>query len=216
MSDTPRDTASDAPAASAEPSARDASTAPASAVTAVGEPGEPVGPVGGFALFDTALGRCAIGWNERGIASFQLPGPSDSSLVARLRGRVPRAVETEPPARVAEIIARVVALMGGQDIDLSDVPVDLSGLSGFHQKVYEVTRAIPAGATLTYGAVADRIKAPGSARAVGRALGENPIPVIVPCHRVTAADGRFGGFSAPGGRDTKLALLAAEGAVLPF
>lgn len=115
---------------------------------------------------------------------------------------------------IQRVIDAVVALLRGERTDLAFVPLDLNGLPEFHQRVYEVARTIPAGATMTYGEVATRLGDSGCARAVGQALGRNPIPVIVPCHRVLAAGGRSGGFSAPGGRATKLNLLAIEGAQL--
>ena len=104
--------------------------------------------------------------------------------------------------------------MRGDAVDLTFVSLDMDGLPEFHQRVYDVARTIPPGVTLTYGEVAKRLGDPGSARAVGQALGRNPIPVIVPCHRVLAAGGKTGGFSAPGGSATKLNLLALEGAHL--
>jgi methylated-DNA-[protein]-cysteine S-methyltransferase len=104
--------------------------------------------------------------------------------------------------------------MHGERVDLTFIQLDMDSLPQFHQRVYEIARSIPPGATLTYGEIATRLGDPGSARAVGQALGRNPIPVIVPCHRVMAAGGKTGGFSAPGGAATKLNLLAIEGAQL--
>ena len=83
------------------------------------------------------------------------------------------------------------------------------------RRVYEVARTIPPGATLTYGEIAARLELPGAARDVGQALGRNPFPLVVPCHRVVAAGGRLGGFSARGGAATKRRLLAIEGAIAP-
>nr|WP_246462876.1 MGMT family protein [Nitrospirillum iridis] len=101
--------------------------------------------------------------------------------------------------------------MAGEAVDIGDIPLDLAGLDPFALQVYAITRAIPRGATLTYGTVADRIGAPrGAARAVGQALGHNPIPILIPCHRVLAAGGGTGGFSASGGVDTKFRILAIE------
>ena len=102
----------------------------------------------------------------------------------------------------------------GETIDLSLIPLDLHGVSVFHQRVYEAARRIPLGQTSTYGALADVVGAPGGARAVGQAMGRNPVPLLVPCHRVLAADGGMGGFSAPGGVATKRRLLEIEGADL--
>ena len=106
----------------------------------------------------------------------------------------------------------MTALLDGEPVDLSDLMLDLESLPPFQRRVCEAARAIPVGATLTYGEIATRIGEPGAARAVGQALGANPFPIIVPCHRVLAAGGKPGGFSAPGGVTTKLRLLATEGA----
>ena len=111
-------------------------------------------------------------------------------------------------------MARIVALLNGMPDDLADVLIDLAGVPAFDRRVYAVARSILPGATLTYGEVALRLGEPHAARAVGQALGANPWPIVVPCHRVLAAGGKAGGFSAPGGLRTKLRLLQIEGAVL--
>ena len=167
-----------------------------------------------YALFDTAIGSCGIVWNARGVCGFLLPEPTSSATRRRLLSRFKDAAETPPSPEIIKIIRAVTALLGGERTDLAFVAVDMDGLPEFHQRVYDVARTIPPGATMTYGEIAARLGDPGSARAVGQALGRNPIPVIVPCHRVLAADGRNGGFSAPGGTATKLNLLAIEGAQL--
>lgn len=110
------------------------------------------------------------------------------------------------------MIDAIVALLSGERTDLSHVQVDLSEGSDFERQVWEAARAIPAGETLTYGDLAERIGAPGGAQAVGQALGRNPCPIVVPCHRILGAEGRSGGFSAPGGAETKLRMLDIEGA----
>ena len=173
----------------------------------------------GFAQFDTTIGRCAIAWGERGVVAVQLPEASASAMCRRVVRRVPDAREAVPPPTVKRAVDGIVALLLGEAIDLRFVPIAIDGLPSFDRRVYEVARAIPCGATLTYGEVAGRIGPPSSPRHVGRALGRNPFPIIVPCHRVLAADGKAGGFSAPGGVATKLRLLSIEGAVpasLPF
>ena len=128
--------------------------------------------------------------------------------------RFSHAIETAPPPDIRHGIDAIVSLLRGDESDLSFIPLDMNGLPEFHQRVYEVARTIPPGRTLTYGDISKRLGDPGSARAVGQALGRNPIPIIVPCHRVMAAGGKTGGFSAPGGTATKLTLLAIEGAQL--
>jgi methylated-DNA-[protein]-cysteine S-methyltransferase len=116
---------------------------------------------------------------------------------------------------VSHAIESIVALLGGEARDLTDVPLDFDDtVPEFHRRVYDVTRTIKPGTTLSYGEVAARVGEPDAARAVGQALGRNPIPIIVPCHRVLAARGGTGGFSAPGGTATKLQMLAIEGARL--
>ena len=166
------------------------------------------------------MGQCAIGWNERGVVAFHLPESSGSATGRRLTSYVPGAVESPPasdqdrPAWVERVIDAVTSLLRGERTDLAFVPLDMDGVPEFHRRVYEIARTIPAGATMTYGEIAARLGDPRTARAVGQALGRNPVPVIVPCHRVLAAGGKRGGFSAPGGTATKLNLLAIEGAQL--
>ena len=164
----------------------------------------------GFALFDTAIGPCGIAWNGRGIAGVQLPEGSEPETRARLRRRFPDGGEGPPPAPVQRAIAGVRALLRGEPCTLDTVTLDMDGVPAFHRRVYEVARRIPPGTTLSYGEVAARMGAPGSARDVGQALGQNPFPIIVPCHRVLAANGKVGGFSARGGVRTKLRLISSE------
>lgn|GEM_PF-10947 len=169
----------------------------------------------GLTLLDTPLGRCAVAWSGRGIAALQLPEATESETCARALRRLPEAREAPPPPAVRQAIAAIAALLRGEAADLSTVALDLDGVPPFHRRVYAAARAIPPGTTLTYGEVAARLGAPGSARAVGQALGRNPFAIIVPCHRVVAAGGRDGGFSAHGGVATKRRLLALEGAAAP-
>ncbi len=165
-----------------------------------------------FALFETPIGSCGIAWNARGIAGFQLPSATTDVTRARLGKRWTDAIESTPPAGVQRVIDRVLALLAGEAIDLSDIPVDLADAPEFHRKVYEVARTIPPGRTMTYGEIARRLGVPHEAREVGQALGRNPIAIIVPCHRVLGADGKMGGFSASGGVATKRRILEIEGA----
>ncbi len=166
----------------------------------------------GFALFDTAVGRCAVAWRGDRIASVQLPEDDEAATRRRVLRRLPAAVESPPPAAVQRAVDRMAALLAGEPDDLRDVQLDLDGVPPFDQQVYEVTRGIGPGSTLSYGEVADRVGLPGSAQAVGQALGRNPFPIVVPCHRVLAADGSMRGFSAPGGVETKRRMLLLEGA----
>ena len=168
-----------------------------------------------FALFDTPLGRCGIAWGPDGIVGVQLPEGDDTLTRRRMRDRFGAVDETRPSRDVQRAIAGMRALLAGRRPDLSTVILDMRDVPPFHQRVYAVAREIPVGATLTYGDVALEAGAPGAARAVGQALGRNPFAIVVPCHRVTAAGGKVGGFSATGGVDTKLRLLELEGTVVP-
>lgn len=166
----------------------------------------------GFALFDTAIGRCGIAWGVGGVVAVQLPEAREPETRARLLQRFPDARESPPPPDVQRALDGIVSLLLGEASDLSAVALDMDRVPPFHRRVYEVARTIPMGATLSYGDLALRLGAPGSARAVGQALGRNPFAIVVPCHRVLAARGKVGGFSAAGGITTKLRLLSIEGA----
>jgi methylated-DNA-[protein]-cysteine S-methyltransferase len=166
----------------------------------------------GFALFDTAIGCCGIVWSVRGVAGVQLPERSEHATGNRIRRRYPAAHETPPPAEIRRVIGDIVALLRGEPRDLSGVRIDIEGVPDLNRRVYEIARTIPAGSTLSYGEIAERLGDRTLAREVGQALGQNPIPIVVPCHRVLAAGGKAGGFSAPGGLDTKMRLLSIEGA----
>jgi methylated-DNA-[protein]-cysteine S-methyltransferase len=166
----------------------------------------------GFTLFDTAIGRWAIAWSADGIAGVGFPEGSEEATRRRMLRRRPSAREGSPPADVQRVIDDIVALLAGGRADFSYAQLDTAGLSDLQRRVYEIARAIPAGATLTYGEIAERLGDRLLARDVGEALGRNPFPIVVPCHRVLAAGGKTGGFSAPGGVRTKLRLLEIEGA----
>jgi methylated-DNA-[protein]-cysteine S-methyltransferase len=164
-----------------------------------------------YTIFESAIGLCGLAWNGRGVIGFQLPEDNPSRTRSHIARRFPGIEEVPPPQDIQGIIADVVALLEGEARDLSAVPLDLEGVSDFDRHVYEVARGIPPGRVLTYGEVAARLGI-NNARAIGQSLGRNPFAVIVPCHRVVAADGRLGGFSANGGATTKRRLLAIENA----
>jgi methylated-DNA-[protein]-cysteine S-methyltransferase len=166
----------------------------------------------GFTLFDTPIGRCAIAWGGRGVVGVQLPEGRENETRARLLRQFPEAREAPPPPEVQRALDGIVALLAGEASDLAGVTLDMDRVPPFHRRVYEVARTIPPGATLSYGDIAARLGVQGAARAVGQALGRNPFAIVVPCHRVLAADGKLGGFSAKGGIATKLRLLSLEGA----
>ena len=166
----------------------------------------------GISLFETAIGACGIACRGGRLAGVQLPEGEGRNL-ARLRRRFPELAPAEPPAWVVEAVGAIRAHLDGVAADLGAIPLDLDGVGPFEAAVYRAAQAIPPGRTLTYGELAAGLGDPGAARAVGQALGRNPWPIVVPCHRILAADGRAGGFSAPGGAATKLRLLEIEGAL---
>lgn len=163
-----------------------------------------------FAIFETVIGACGIVWTDRGIAGVNLPEGSDEKTRARVRQRFPDAEEAAPPPEIQKIIRDVIALVTGEKIDFSYVNLDHAPLSAFSKCVYEIVRVIPIGHTLTYGDIAKKLGDVALSREVGQAMGRNPTPIIMPCHRVVAASGKTGGFSAPGGVDTKMKLLSIE------
>ncbi len=165
----------------------------------------------GFAAFDTPLGTCGIAWGPKGLVGLNLPDGRGG--LERLQARFPDLVPAPPPDWVAEALEAIRALLSGSPVDLGFVPLDFSRLPTFDAAVLRAARAILPGRTATYGAIAAQVGEPRAAQAVGRALGRNPWPIVVPCHRITAAAGRTGGFSAPGGVATKLRLLEIEGAL---
>jgi methylated-DNA-[protein]-cysteine S-methyltransferase len=133
--------------------------------------------------------------------------------VRRLQRRFPDAHSARPTPAIAAAMARIEAVLGGAKDDFADLALGWRTVSAFDRAVYREAQAIPRGQTITYGTLAARLGDSGRAQAIGQALGRNPWPIVVPCHRVTAADGRMGGFSAPGGAATKLKLLEIEGAL---
>jgi methylated-DNA-[protein]-cysteine S-methyltransferase len=163
-----------------------------------------------FALFDTAIGHCGIVWSARGIAGVRFPESDERATRERLLRRFPQASQAKPTADVQHAIDGIVALLGGEPRDLMDIVIDDGEAPEFNRRVYAIARAIPPGQTMTYGQIAERLGDPLLAREVGVALGQNPTPIIMPCHRVLAANGKPGGFSAVGGVATKLRLLSIE------
>jgi methylated-DNA-[protein]-cysteine S-methyltransferase len=170
----------------------------------------------GVVLFETALGFCGIAWNDRGIMALQLPEGTGARTRARLIRRSPGTQEAPPPTHVKAAINAIVELLGGEARDLSAIALDMADIPEFDRRVYEIARTIAPGETLSYGDVARRLGEPNAARDVGQALGRNPFPIIVPCHRVVATGGKLGGFSARGGAATKQRLLAIEAAHAPL
>lgn len=175
-----------------------------------------------FVLFDTPLGVAGIAWGDQGVLGVQLPEPAAARVRARLKRRFPDAGEAEaaPSVQIREAIAAIERLVAGEPKDLSGIQLDMRRVPEFAQRVYEIARTVKSGETLTYGQIAQRLGDKLLARDVGQALARNPYPIVVPCHRILAAGGKLGGFSAAGGIATKQRLLAIERAdvswQLPF
>jgi methylated-DNA-[protein]-cysteine S-methyltransferase len=167
-----------------------------------------------FAIFDTAIGRCGIAWGPRGINAVQLPMSSEDKTRARIRQRYGDITEAPPPAEVQSAIDGIAELLAGKPNDLADVVLDLEGIPEFNRGVYDIARQFHAAEPLGDITIGQRLARRNGARDVGQALGRNPCPIVVPCHRVLAAGGKPGGFSANGGVTTKLKMLAIEGAVV--
>jgi methylated-DNA-[protein]-cysteine S-methyltransferase len=160
----------------------------------------------GFTIFDTVLGRCGIAWSGSGIAGTRLP----EAKPADMQRLYPDALDLPPPPLVHEAIARIRHHLAGEPDDLLSVHLDMDEVPELARRIYALTRAIAPGATRSYGEIAGDLGDAHLARAVGQAMGRNPFPIIVPCHRVLASGGKTGGFSAPGGVDTKFRILAIE------
>ncbi len=165
-----------------------------------------------YRIFETAAGFCGIAWSERGITRFQLPTKSAEAAERLLLRRLPEAEPHEPPTAVVEAVAALKRYFEGRETDFSGFPLDLEGQDALFKQIYAAVRNIPWGHTTTYGALAKALGAgPEAARDVGQAMAKNPVALIIPCHRVLAAGGKVGGFSAPGGATTKLRMLELEG-----
>jgi methylated-DNA-[protein]-cysteine S-methyltransferase len=165
-----------------------------------------------YCIFETAAGFCAIAWSELGVARFQLPLKSAQSAERLLLRRAPEATRCEPRAEISEAIDAAKRYFTGGETDFSGVRLDLGDRDAVFKQIYDAARRIRWGRTTTYGALAKDIGAgPEVARDVGTAMAKNPVPLIIPCHRVLAAGGKVGDFSAPGGAATKIRMLELEG-----
>jgi len=169
----------------------------------------------GILVFDTPIGPCGLAWGERGLIGVSLPETTAEATRARLLRRYPEAVGADPPPEVADARDRILELLTSGSADLSPIALDWDRVGDFERRLYGVLRAAPPGQTISYGELALRLGEPGGAQAVGQAMGKNPWPIVVPCHRVVGSNGKLGGFSAPGGTRTKLRILEIEGALKP-
>ena len=165
-----------------------------------------------YCVFATARGFCAIAWSEAGITRFQLPTSSAASTEHLLLRRAPDAEPGAPPPEIREAIEAVKRYFEGGRTDFSNIRLDLAGQDEFFRRIYAAARQVGWGETTTYGALAKALGAgPEAARDVGQAMAKNPVALIIPCHRVLAAGGKIGGFSAPGGATAKRRMLEMEG-----
>jgi methylated-DNA-[protein]-cysteine S-methyltransferase len=165
-----------------------------------------------YLVFETSKGFCGIAWSDAGVARFVLPAPSAGAAERSLLRRLPGARPGAPPPEVLGAVAAVKRYFQGAEADFSDLRLDLEGQDEFFKEIYAAARRVTWGHTTTYGTLAKELGAgPEAARDVGQAMARNPVPLIIPCHRVLAAGGKVGGFSAPGGSATKVRMLELEG-----
>ena len=157
------------------------------------------------AVFNTDMGWVAILGSERGLVRVTLPQRSAQEALKLLSGVLSYA--TLSPDRFKELIKRLRAYFNGHKVSFPD-ELDLSGATPFQREVWQITRLIPYGETRSYGWLAKKIGKPGASRAIGQALGKNPLPIIIPCHRVICSNGKLGGYS--GGLEIKRSLLHLE------
>jgi len=167
-----------------------------------------------FACFDTAIGRCALAWSSQGIRALCLPDGNETRTVRNLLMREAQAKPGKPTALARSAITALQAYLRGKPSAMATVPLDLADATPFLRRVYGALREVPAGHTISYGQLAKAAGSSKAARAVGGAMARNPLPILIPCHRVLAGDGGRGGYSGPGGLATKAQLLALEGVAL--
>jgi len=163
-----------------------------------------------YHLFETKLGFAGIGWSADGITRFRLPDPDSEAAARQFKGKT---FSQSPPPHVAAVVGEAKRYFAGERIDFAQTGLDLAGVDQFRRTIYDALRNVPFGETVTYGELAKRagVNAPQAAQDVGVAMARNPVPLIIPCHRVLAAGGKLGGFSAPGRTETKERMLALEG-----
>lgn len=172
-----------------------------------------------YCLFETSIGACGIAWRETAasgsqavVTAVQLPEPTRQATESRIARKSGSSRASVPPPEIVETIEKIRKHLQGEVQDFRNVALDLENVTPFFRQIYEATREIPPGQTRTYGEIAKAVGQPAAAQEVGHAMAKNPVPILVPCHRVAAAGGKLGGFSAPGGPATKAKLLALEGA----
>jgi methylated-DNA-[protein]-cysteine S-methyltransferase len=167
-----------------------------------------------YHLFDTAFGTCAIAWSVGGLSRVRLPQQDAGELAERLAANATAWNAATPlPAMAADAVAAITRYMTGVREDFRGIKLDWGSVPGYNARIYRALARVPYGTTTTYGALAAGIGQPNAARAVGMAMGRNPWPIVIPCHRVLASGQQLGGFSAPGGVSTKINLLKLEGSM---
>lgn len=171
-----------------------------------------------YTTVETDFGPCALAFSEQGLAALEMPASQHepaAAVAARMEARGAAPLPGKP-GRAAQAAARSLRrFFAGEAEDFRDLPIDLSGAPPFHGKAYEALRRVGKGELVSYQELAQRMGHPGAVRAVGQAMAKNPLPIVVPCHRVLAAGGKLGGFSAAGGLPVKARLLVFEGARRP-
>lgn len=165
-----------------------------------------------WSIFPTVSGYCGISWCAQGVTAFMLPETTPVQIQKELHSITGTA---KPAARlpgwIRDLVRKVKLHLKGQQQDFSAVPVAVDNATDFMRAVYTEAQRIPSGSVISYAQLAQRLGNPGAVRAVGTALGKNPVPLIIPCHRIITASGKLGGFSANGGVAAKEMLLACEG-----
>ncbi|MGG6893287.1 methylated-DNA--[protein]-cysteine S-methyltransferase [Rhizobium sp. BR 315] len=168
-----------------------------------------------YLIFETAGGFCGIAWSDIGVIRFQLPTKDAAATERLLLRRLSNAQAGTPTPDVADVVSKVKRYFAGEEIDFSGVTLDLDEQDAFFKQIYDAARQVGWGRTTTYGTLAKQLGAgPEAARDVGQAMAKNPVALIIPCHRVLAAGGKIGGFSAPGGSNAKAHMLELEGVQL--
>ncbi|MBI4656202.1 MAG: methylated-DNA--[protein]-cysteine S-methyltransferase [Elusimicrobia bacterium] len=164
----------------------------------------------GHALFETVIGCCGIAWTKNGVRALQLPEANRKKTLEKLLSRAGLPEKSRPPSWARRLIRNIQTHLKGNTRDFSGIPLDIPDIPPFYGLVYKAARSIPSGSACTYGELAEKLRRPRSARAVGQAMAKNPVPIIIPCHRVLGAGGNLGGFSAFRGLAMKKKLLRIE------
>ena len=161
-----------------------------------------------YVIFCSRWGWFGLWGGERGLLRMSLPiGDRDKAKRVLLKGIEAASYDKR---LFPELVAGIRAYFEGDCVDFADILVELDGLSGFSEQVLITCRQVGYGRTVSYGRLAELVHRPGAGQAVGNVLAKNPVPLIIPCHRVIRSDGKIGGFSAPGGISLKQRMLELE------